>query len=112
MELDLALVRKIMRSLGTEVPSVPHVITDTFILGYTYQDIEADHLDLLVQVGWVRPSHDLHMRNHPDPVTYRPKEEGKLWVRRAWNDAEWETAIPEARAVLDQAAEGFSAPSS
>jgi hypothetical protein len=110
MELDLGLVRKIMRSLGTEVPNVPQVITETFILGYTQQDLEANHLDLLVQVGWVRPSHDLHMRNHPDPVTYRPTDEGKLWVRRAWNDAEWSEALAAARAILEQAALGFSVP--
>lgn len=109
MQVDMEIVRKVMRSLALEVPGLEHALTETFILSPIRNglgsDFEADHVDLLKQVGWIRTSHDIRMRGSDrHPVTYRSTGEGVTWVRRAWNDEEWMAALEEAREVLESAA--------
>jgi hypothetical protein len=102
---DLDTFRTILRQFGVfgtapDIFSADGVIL-TPIGGVPGSEAVPGHVDRLVDVGLLRVTNDIHMKHHPDPPTLRVTEEGRIWVRRAYDDAAWNESSAELRALTD-----------
>lgn len=106
MAYDLDLIRAIFQEFGVHSPSQPLIRTDGVTLSPPYV-VGADptavpaHVDRLVDVGLVQRTNDIHMKYDPDPVTLRITEAGRPWVRRAYDDTQWQQSVQELKQLLE-----------
>lgn len=98
MSFDLDLVRAILRQFGVMNDAKDFLSADGVSLspplGIGNSEALPAYIDRLVDVGLLRRTNDIHMKYHPDPVTLRVTEEGRVWVRRACDDVSWAEAVP------------------
>ena len=105
MPYDSDLVRQILRALATTGQDPIWLGTDGVALsppaGLGYGPEVYEHIDRLVNVGLIRRTNEIKMRNHLDPVVLRSTEEGREWVRRALDEDAWNESRPALEHLLE-----------
>jgi hypothetical protein len=101
---DFDLMRSVLKHFAYVDDSGTVTATDrTTLSPPRFENSEAlpEHVDRLIAAGLLMTTHDITMRNHPDPVTLRATERGREWVRRAYSDSEWEQSLPAFKDLID-----------
>lgn len=58
------------------------------------------HVDRLEEIGWLKRTNDVRMKNHLDPVTLRPLRAARPWAEKAFDESAWEEVRAEVEALL------------
>ena len=97
-------MRDILRQFGTNEDQLIPLRTDRMTLsppaGFPPNEQVANHIDRLVTVGILRRTHEIHMTNHPDPVTLRATDQGREWVRYSHDDVAWARNEPTLQRII------------
>lgn len=106
MTCESDVARRVLRSLGICDSAGEVVSTDGIVLSPMGGSSKGNHetacVNRLIAAGLIRRTNDFHMRPPPDPVTLRATSDGHVWVRRAFDDGEWASALPELQRLLSQ----------